>query len=108
MEERLSMYPICHYQLPKENAMDLVIDKLGRVVIPKKVREHLHLHAGSRMRLREEADGVYLEALREDPPLEECAGVMIIAKNSQHQPLTADEVANALICERDSRLLIAL
>jgi bifunctional DNA-binding transcriptional regulator/antitoxin component of YhaV-PrlF toxin-antitoxin module len=100
------MYPNCHYQLPKEKDMDLVIDKLGRVVIPKKVRGHLH--ASSRMRLREEADGVYLEALREDPAPEECAGVMIIAKNSQQQPLTADEVANALICERDSRLLIAL
>ena len=107
MKERLSMYPNCHYQLPKVNAMDLVIDKLGRVVIPKKVREHLPLHAGSRMRLREEADSVYPEALREDPALEECDGVMIIAKNSQQQPLTADEVANALMCERDSRLLIA-
>jgi AbrB family looped-hinge helix DNA binding protein len=101
------MYPICHYQLPKENAMDLVIDKLGRVMIPKKVREHLHLHAGSRMRLREEADGVYLEALREDPAPEERGGVMIIAKNSQQHPLTADEVTNVLVRERDCRLLIA-
>ena len=84
--------------------MDLVIDKLGRVVIPKKVREHLHLHAGSRMRLREQADGVYLEALREDPALEERGGVMIIAKDDQQHLLTADEVANVLVRERDGRL----
>ena len=84
--------------------MDLVIDKLGRVVIPKKVREHLHLHAGSRMRLREQADGVYLEALREDPALEERGGVLIIAKDSKQNPLTADEVANVLVRERDGRL----
>lgn len=84
--------------------MDLVIDKLGRVVIPKKVREHLHLHAGSRMRLREQADGVYLEALREDPELEERGGVLIIAKDGQQNPLTADEVANVLVRERDGRL----
>ena len=105
MEERLSMYPICHYQLLKEKAMDLVIDKLGRVVIPKKVRGHLH--AGSRMRFREEADGVYLEVLREDPAPEERGGVMIIAKDSQQHPLTADEVTNVLVRERDCRLLIA-
>lgn len=84
--------------------MDLVIDKLGRVVIPKKVREHLHLHAGSRMRLREQADGVYLEALREDPELEERGGVLIIAKDGKQNPLTADEVANVLVRERDGRL----
>ena len=84
--------------------MDLVIDKLGRVVIPKKVREHLHLHAGSRMRLREQADGVYLEALREDPELEERGGVLIIAKDGKQHPLTADEVANGLVRERDGRL----
>ena len=84
--------------------MDLVINKLGRVVIPKKVREHLHLHAGSRMRLREQADGVYLEALREDPELEERGGVLIIAKDGQQHPLTADEVANVLVRERDGRL----
>ncbi len=84
--------------------MDLVIDKLGRVVIPKKVREHLHLHAGSRMRLREQADGVYLEALREDPELEERGGVLIIAKDGKPNPLTADEVANVLVRERDGRL----
>ena len=84
--------------------MDLVIDKLGRVVIPKKVREHLHLHAGSRMRLREQADGVYLEALREDPALEERGGVLIIAKDGKQNPLTADEVANVLVRERDGRL----
>jgi AbrB family looped-hinge helix DNA binding protein len=96
--------PICHYQLAKGDAMDLVIDKLGRVVIPKKVREHLHLHAGSRMRLREQADGVYLEALREDPELEERGGVLIIAKDGKQNPLTADEVANVLVRERDGRL----
>lgn len=98
-----SLPPICHYQLVKVNAMDLVLDKLGRVVIPKKVREHLHLHAGSRLRLREEADGVYLEALREDPPLEERGGVLVITSDDQ-SPLTADEVAGILVRERDGRL----
>jgi len=83
--------------------MDLVIDKLGRVVIPKKVREHLHLHAGARLRLREEGDGFYLEALHEDPPLEERGGVLVIGAEPDVR-LTASEVAGVLARERDGRL----
>lgn len=83
--------------------MDLVIDKLGRVVIPKKVREHLHLHAGARLRLREEGEGFYLEALHEDPPLEERGGVLVIGAEPDVR-LTASEVAGVLARERDGRL----
>jgi len=83
--------------------MDLVIDKLGRVVIPKKVREHLHLHAGARLRLREEGEGFYLETLHEDPPLEERGGVLVIGSAPEVR-LTAGEVAEVLARERDSRL----
>lgn len=83
--------------------MDLVIDKLGRVVIPKKVREHLHLHAGARLRLREEGEGFYLEALHEDPPLNELGGVLVIGAQPDVR-LTANEVADVLARERDGRL----
>lgn len=82
--------------------MDLVIDKLGRVVIPKKVREHLHLHAGARLRLREEGEGFYLEALHEDPPLNERGGVLVIGAEPDVR-LTAHEVADVLARERDGR-----
>lgn len=83
--------------------MELVVDKLGRVVIPKKVREHLHLHPGVRLRLREEGEGFYLEALHEDPPLAEENGVLVIGAPGA-ETVSAQDVAAILTRERDGRL----
>ncbi len=82
--------------------MDLVVDKLGRIVIPKKVREHLHLHPGARLRLRETGEGFYLEALHEDPPLAEQDGVLVIGAAGS-QTIKAQDVADILARERDGR-----
>lgn len=45
--------------------MDLVIDKLGRVVIPKALRQRLHLVPGSRLRVLASDHGFTLEPVSE-------------------------------------------
>ena len=58
-------FTICHYIMPFMN-MQLTIDKAGRVVIPKKVRDHFGIGAGDSMKLTTDERGVRLEP--EEPP----------------------------------------
>jgi len=45
------------------NGMTLRIDKAGRVILPKPVRDRLGLHAGSDLEMQETQDGVVLKAV---------------------------------------------
>jgi len=49
--------------------MTLKIDKAGRVVLPKPVRDRLGLRAGSDLEIRETPDGVVLRAAGRRPSL---------------------------------------
>jgi AbrB family looped-hinge helix DNA binding protein len=49
--------------------METVLDKLGRVVLPKRVREDLGLEAGIRFRVEEDRREIRLVPLREGPEL---------------------------------------
>ena len=49
--------------------MTLKMDKAGRVILPKPVRDRLGLTAGSDLELRETAEGLMLEPARRRPSL---------------------------------------
>jgi len=49
--------------------MTLKIDKAGRVILPKPVRDRLGLHAGSDLEIQETADGVVLKPVDRKPSL---------------------------------------
>jgi AbrB family looped-hinge helix DNA binding protein len=49
--------------------MTLRIDKAGRIVIPKPVRDHWGLHEGSELELVEGPEGVLLKPATEEPAL---------------------------------------
>jgi AbrB family looped-hinge helix DNA binding protein len=83
--------------------MELSLDKLGRVVIPKSVRDHYHLQPGSRLRLHESDDGLHLQPVLDEPAVREQAGVLIISADSGTR-LTASEVERVIIREREHRL----
>lgn len=59
--------------LPVGNAilsgMTLRMDKAGRVVLPKPLRDRLGLHEGSALELREAPDGLFLKAEVQRSPL---------------------------------------
>ena len=57
--------------------MTITIDKLGRVVIPKKIRDRFHLVAGSEMELEPLADGGRLRVFAGEPALGLKRGILV-------------------------------
>lgn len=59
------------------NGMRLKIDKAGRIVLPKAVRDRLHLCEGSELRLLETENGVTLVPLRQEPSIVQKDGIWV-------------------------------
>jgi AbrB family looped-hinge helix DNA binding protein len=80
--------------------MELSIDKFGRVVLPKKLREHLGVRASLKVEVVETADGVLLKPVRHTTALVRKDGILI------HQGKPSRDVPwSALIeDERDERI----
>ena len=58
--------------------MTLPIDGAGRVVIPKRVRDKLGLHAGSSLELVETREGVTLKPSEQKSPLRKIGRFLVI------------------------------
>jgi AbrB family looped-hinge helix DNA binding protein len=59
------------------NGMNLKIDKAGRVILPKPVRDRLGLHQGSEVELTETPDGVTLKAIEHQPSMIKKKGLWV-------------------------------
>lgn len=59
------------------NGMNVMIDKMGRVVVPKPLRDHFALEPGSEMEITVEADGIRLRPVGLNPVLEEKDGLLV-------------------------------
>lgn len=57
--------------------MNVMIDKMGRVVVPKPLRDHFALEAGSEMEITVEADGIRLRPVTSGPVLAEKDGLLV-------------------------------
>ena len=75
----------------------VTIDKAGRVVIPKEVRDELRLEAGDTLALESEGERVILRPLHGGTPLQKERGVWVFHGGKR---LSLDE-ANQLV--RDAR-----
>jgi AbrB family looped-hinge helix DNA binding protein len=58
--------------------MELSIDKFGRVVLPKKLREHLGVGTGLKVQVEETPDGVKLTPVRHGSGLTMKDGLLIL------------------------------
>ena len=79
----------------------LTIDKAGRIVIPKPLREELHLEAGDTLEMESAGEQISLRPVRGTGPLTKEHGVWVIHTG---QPLSAsvtDEVLRQIRKERD-------
>lgn len=54
------------------------IDRSGRLVVPKKVRDALHVQAGARFFVEEKEDGIFLRPIYPEVRLEERGGLMVM------------------------------
>jgi AbrB family looped-hinge helix DNA binding protein len=57
--------------------MTLKMDRAGRVVLPKPVRDRLGLHEGSDLELEETTEGVMLKPLAVHPPMIQKQGLWV-------------------------------
>jgi AbrB family looped-hinge helix DNA binding protein len=54
------------------------IDKSGRLVVPKKFRDAMHVQAGDRFEVEQQDDGIFLRPLHPEVRLEQRGGLMVM------------------------------
>jgi AbrB family looped-hinge helix DNA binding protein len=59
--------------------METTLDRFGRIVIPKEIREGLGIEAGSVLRVEEREDEIRLTPLRDSPPTRVKGGLLVFA-----------------------------
>ncbi len=77
------------------------IDKAGRIVIPKKMRDALHLKQGTRVRIEQTGEGLLLEPDFPEPRLEMRDGILVMVGGS---PLSGEDVNKAIDEQRERRM----
>lgn len=80
--------------------MRLVMDKAGRIVIPKPLREELHLEPGDSLELESAAEQITLRPARGQGPLQNEHGIWVLHTG---EPLAASVTDNLLRQIRDDR-----
>lgn len=78
----------------------LTVDKAGRVVLPKPVRDELQLHAGDSLELESSEDRIVLRPVRGTGPLRKKRGVWVFRAG---EPLSAEAVNRTLQTVRRER-----
>jgi AbrB family looped-hinge helix DNA binding protein len=68
----------------KMNGMKLHLDKSGRVVLPKPLRQRLGLRAGATFEATEAAEGLLLRPVTERPSLVERNGFLVHTGQATH------------------------
>ena len=59
------------------DGMTIKIDKAGRIVLPKPVRERFHLREGSELVLEERPDGLTLKPVAQRPSMVQEKGIWV-------------------------------
>ena len=78
----------------------LTVDKVGRIVIPKPVRERLQLEPGDELELEDANDRITLRPVRGAAPLRKKQGVWVYHCG---QPLSAETVQETIEKVRQER-----
>ena len=71
-------------------AMELSIDKFGRVVIPKKLREHLGVGMSLKVEVKETPEGILLKPVRRESGLMMKDGVLILRGGGDNSHINWD------------------
>jgi AbrB family looped-hinge helix DNA binding protein len=83
----------------------LTIDKLGRIVLPKPVREKLQLSAGDELELESLDDRITLRPLRGTAQLRKKRGVWVFRSGEPLSAATVQETLEQVRRERDDQNL---
>jgi len=79
----------------------LIIDKAGRVVIPKPLREELHLEPGDSLDMESAGEQITLRPVRGTGPLSKEQGVWVFHSGQPLPASATDEMLERIRKERD-------
>ena len=79
----------------------VTIDNAGRVVIPKTLRDELHLEPGDRLEIETEGDRVTLRPVRSSSPLRKERGVWVFRTGRKLSAGITDKVLQETRARRD-------
>lgn len=78
----------------------VTIDKVGRIVVPRKLRDELHLVAGTMLRIERSGDQLTLAPATHEARLEIVDGTpLIFPANSAEKPVLTTEMVNEIIAQ---------
>ncbi len=80
--------------------MQVILDKLGRIVLPKPLREVLHLEAGDKLEIEKSGEDITLRPVRGQAQLRKEDGVWVY---STGEPLSASLVEKTVQRLREER-----
>ncbi len=69
--------------------METTLDKFGRIVIPKRVREHLGLTPGTALEIEAIGEDVVLKPVRQEPYIRDKEGVLVFTGSATGDLLEA-------------------
>jgi len=81
----------------------VTIDKAGRVVIPKILRDELRLEAGDSLQLASEGETVVLRPVRSSSPLRKEGGVWVFGRGATLTAVETNKTLRDIREERDRR-----
>ena len=78
--------------------METILDRFGRIVLPKKIREDFNLKAGTQIQIEENEKSIILTPIHGEPNLHMKDGVLVFSGT----PL--EDLGEALVKHREERL----
>ena len=80
----------------------LIIDKAGRIVIPKSLRDELHLEAGDALELQSAGEEITLRPVRGTGPLAKEHGVWVFRSGEPIPASVTDALLQQVRSDRDA------
>jgi AbrB family looped-hinge helix DNA binding protein len=85
--------------------MDVTIDRAGRIVIPKRVRDALGLQPGDALDLETAGEHITMRPVRQRMPLRQEHGIWVYRSGKPLPAGVVEETLRTLRQERESRLV---